>query len=158
MITSFPAAQLANMAGLQSFIFSPYQNINALPAVALKLVGTDVSFYSGYAWLTGYSTISELVFTEKASPDDNGQAYDWLITGFMPGDNDTLANLMEQMSKSRHLVVTQDNSGNKRIIGMNAPLDFAADFGSGKQAGTDTKGYLFSFSGRSITRAPRFNA
>ncbi len=157
MITNFPANPLANMSGLQLFSFSPYQNINTLPAIAKMKIIAPVVFKAGYSFLSGYSTIGQLNFTEKFTNDENGGLYSWLITGYAPGDSDTLVNLFEEMKTCRHLVTTVDNNRVKRLVGYNAPLDFSADYDSGKIPGTDMRGYAFTFSGQGKSRAPVYN-
>lgn len=156
MITDFPLNPLANLSGLQSFIFSPYQNISSIPPAGSGKITSPVIFNGGFDFFKGYSTIDQLSFLETLAQDDNLGAYTWAITGYTPGDSDILINLMEDMKRCRHLVVVRDHTGNLRLVGKNAPLYFSADFNSGKQAGTDAKGYSFSFSGQSKYRAPLY--
>lgn len=142
-----------NVAGMYSFTFIPYHLITWLPTAQEKIV-TESPLSSildvGYK---GYSTLEELEFTETAKEAENGTFYQWEINGFMPGDSEMLISLMEYMESCKHLVIIRDAMNQQRIVGMNAPLSFAAVFKSGSKAG-EARGYKYSFTGSSISRAP----
>jgi hypothetical protein len=156
MISSFPTKAIANMPGIQSFLFSPYQNIASIPPAPGKKIITPVVFKPGYGFLTGYSTPGLMNLVETGAQDANGPIYDWLITGFYPGDDDSIIDLFTNMEIDRYVVLTKDNSGILRLVGINAPLNFVSVYDSGKEPGTDAKGYTFTFSGQSALRAPRY--
>jgi hypothetical protein len=156
MMSDFPGRPLTNMAGLASFQFVPYHNLGPLPPIAQNTVTNPVAFLAG-GFYTGYATVDTLLLNETQSRDDSGEVFTWEIDGFVPGDTGELGDLMYGMAKVRHLVVVRDYAGVLRLVGYNAPLTFTADYASGKQAGTDAKGYNFKFEGEGRRRAPVYN-
>ncbi len=153
MITHFPKNPIMNLAGASSFTFIPHHLIAILPAVQNKVVRESplsAIINTGYK---GYSTLEELEFSETAKDSENGTFYLWEINGFMPGDGGILINLMEYMETCKHLVIIKDAMDQQRIVGMDSPLNFTAVFKSGSKAG-EARGYKYSFSGSSISRAP----
>jgi hypothetical protein len=156
MISDFTRPPLANLAGLQFFTYTPFQYVQQQARISRSLAIAPLIFYSGWRLFNGYSTIDTLDFNEKAIPTENGQSYEWTITGFIPGDSDTLVSTIEEMERNRHLVCVKDRMGIKRLVGIGAPLVFTTIFNDGAKAG-DTRGYTFTFTNTGKYRAPVYN-
>lgn len=157
MITSFPPVPIFNLSGLAEFYFAPYQDIAQLPDVVSNRIVEEITFNTGKSLLKGYSTKVNGFFSETPDRDSNGPFYTWAVTGYLPGDSNDHADLMASMEECRHIVLTKDHSGIQRLVGCNAPLDFIAVYNTGAEPGSDPKGYSFTFSGTSRSRAPAYN-
>jgi hypothetical protein len=153
MITDFPAAPLANMPGVQGFTYVPYRYVQQLPRIIRSMAVQPILFFNGFRLYNGFSTPGELDFTETCVTSANGPTYEWQITGFVPGDDDELVNLFEEMESCRHLVCVKDKRGVQRLVGIGAPLVFTAKFNDGKKVG-DARGYSFTFANTGKNRAP----
>lgn len=153
MIADFPVNPNQNIAGIAAFKFAPYYFISSIPSPANKVISQAVAFKAGYGFFIGQSTQDHLNFSENPSNDVNGTSYNWLISGFTPGDSDILADLFEEMEQQRHLVLVTDQLNRLRLVGIDAPLIFTAKYSSGNTPG-DAKGYAWQFAGSSMLRAP----
>jgi hypothetical protein len=157
MITDFPDIPLSNMSGMQAFSFVPAQNINLWPPVLRSKTASGLVFNVG-TFFKGYSTIDMLEFIESTSKDDNGTLFNWQVNGFYPGDSDVYLDLFQSIQACRELVVlAKDNNGMLRLVGYKAPLEFNYTFNPGKVAGSDPRGYSFSFSGQGGQPAPIYD-
>lgn len=153
MITDFPQNPFFNVAGMAGFRFAPAEYLSVLPPVILGTVTGAIEFYNPYRLFNGYCTPGKLVFSETPEKTTSGTLYKWKLTGFMPGDVAGAEQLLAEMETYKHLLIVQDLTGQERLVGHAAPLDFAAEFNSGSTAG-DARGYTYIFSGESSKRAP----
>src|ERR1700754_3213781 len=131
MISNFPAKKAYNPGGYKSFQFIPYYQVSGFPAITAMKNLSQVIFYETYDWLNGYATAETLSYDEEYTPDENGGFYDLTITGFIPGDQVDLIDIMDTMPFNRFIVMILDTKGVTRLVGSTStPLDFTANFNS----------------------------
>lgn len=158
MITDFPSQPLTNIAGYTGFQFAPHYTVLTIPQAVNKLINAPVQFQPGHTFLNGYATVESLEFKEESKKTNQGTVYEQSVSGFIPGDTDELADLMEFMEASsmRYLLSLAPLTGKKRLIGVQVPLEFSAELVPGKAVG-ERKGYSFQFFASSTNRAPFYN-
>lgn len=158
MITNFPIQPVFNIAGYSDFQFAPYYTVAVFPAAINKMISDPIQFQAPHVFLNGYATMDTLDFSEECKKTSQGPIYEQLISGFVPGDTDELATLMEFMegSSMKYVVTMTPLNGKRRLIGLTAPLDFSAELVPGKAPG-ERKGYEFKFSAISTVRAFFYN-
>ncbi len=158
MITDFPSQPLANIAGYTDFQFAPHYTVSAIPQAVNKIISDPVEFIAPYNFLTGYATVETLEFQEESKRTPQGTVYDQVISGFVPGDTDALADLMEFMEGSslRYIVALTPFTGKRRLVGTVVPLEFSSELVPGKAVG-ERRGYAFKFSAVSTSRAVFYN-
>jgi len=156
MITNFPANPKQNLGGLSSFQFVPAFQVITFPQVINNALITALTLFTGKTWLNGYATHESLRFRETVKDSEQGDVFEQLITGFMPGDSHELKTLIAEMEQVKKFFVIVNDRSLKKLVGYPLePLEFSADFDSGGQR-SDAKGYNFKFAGRSVFRAPKY--
>jgi hypothetical protein len=156
MFSNFPTKKLTNLGGLRSFKFIPDHYLLTYPVIRDGQITSALSILPGKTWFEGYATPETLDFNEDITDSENGPVVKQIISGFVPGDDPVLVNLLRKMVGVSFCVQFTNPKNEVRIAGTNGyPLTFSSKYSSGS-ARADSKGFRFEFSGESIYSAPAY--
>lgn len=157
MFSNFPTKKLSNLGGLRSFKFVPAHFVAAMPVIISGQISSPLTLLLNKSWFNGYATPETLDFKEETVDSENGPVIRQIISGFVPGDDPVLVQLMEIMGGVPFCVQFTNARNQVRIAGTHGyPLVFTSKFSTGTSR-ADSKGFQFEFSGESIFNAPAYN-
>jgi len=149
---NFPSIPTDIIGGIAEFKFARLQDASSF-SVLDSVVQANALSQIASAWYTGYSTISELKFSEEQSVGDHGSSFVKTLEGFFPGDDENILPLMNEMAGQYFLLYLKDNDELMKIVGsVNEPMIFTFKFSSANPKGK--KGYTWQFMGAGRSKSP----
>lgn len=143
-----------NIGGCQPFKYCPVQFISNIPLPAESEIADEVVFAPTRQWYTGWHRPTTASYEERPRDTSAGMVYDVSYKFFYPGNSAAAQQLFDTISRMKHVLLIEDNNGQKRIVGVKANgMEFRATFNTG--SGPDqVRGYQCEFFGTLKKRAP----
>lgn len=155
---TIPADGFSNIGGVAYFWFAPIEKVQSIPDVnsTLKAISAPVTWKDGGTFLSGYSTIEKQSLSIRSSFGSNGRSFDVELSGFWPGHDESMSELLDLMNGQQFIVLAEDNEAKRRLLGtLDEPMIFSfGEWGAGT-ANSGGRGYKFSFS-RKMSYNPPF--
>lgn len=151
-MNNFPQPPIDSIAGLASFNFVEVEGVNSIARPLDHKITDAVTLNANYSWLTGYSSIDALDYSESGKQSDDGTFVEAQLRGFAPASPEMLQRLGKMDGRMFVLHIT-DNDGLEKVVGtIEQPLTFSCDFET--QTVSGVKGYYYKFKGLLENRAP----
>jgi hypothetical protein len=141
-------------AGILKIYVSFAEDVDSIPDPVYNVVQDNIVMMLGKRFKTFEATEQTAVFNESAKDGDmEGKFFEWLLSFFVPGDNNELAEMVQQMGNKKFIIVYKDLAGLYRILGsVSNPLKFTNTSTTGDTPGSKS-GYIFTFSGAETRKA-----
>jgi hypothetical protein len=141
-------------AGILKIYVGYADDVSSIPDPVYNVVQDDIVMITGKRFKTFEATEQTAVFNEtKKDSDMDGNFYDWILSFFIPGDDNELAQMVQQMVSKKFIVIYKDITGIYRILGsVSNPLKFTNTSTTGDTPGSRS-GYVFTFSGSEQRKA-----
>jgi hypothetical protein len=108
------------------------QNVVSFTQSIRGRIGTaGIVFTPGAGWTKVYCSEDTMGYQQVLVKDNNGESWQQNVTGFIPGDQDTIESGLLAISKTRFIARVTRPDGNIKIIGTKInPLEFTIDSNS----------------------------
>ena len=153
-----PSDGFSNIGGVASFWFSPINKVQSIPDInsTQRAISDPVTWRDGGEWLKGYSTFRQCKLSIRSGFGPNGKNFDAELTGFYPGLDTIMSDLLEEMQGQEFIILALDHEGNQLLLGsIDEPMIFTLKEWNSSDVGQGMKGYAFAFA-RKFSKRPPF--
>ena len=138
-MNSFPEIACDNFGGISKFYFIPVDDADSISEPDGMVV--SVTLKDGKVWFEGESS-EDIAYTEEYSDTDSGDVYSCKLSGFYPGDSDTLLDFFNDLRKITFLVMFKDLNEEWKLLGT---LDIPCRFRYARVKDKERNGFNYSF-------------